>query len=501
MSKTTDGRNEISHISTINSSTLNLTAGQSFVGEFENVEHYAVATLLVIVGAAESGTLTIKQSIDIKNSVTKSYAISANDPKEHTIPIISRYFQLTLDADQGTNLTGAIQVIYHENQSNGLIEKAGDIITNDTDCSVSKTILQAMDQNGTYVPIISDETGGLEPYYPYDNVGAKATYDHGVGVISHGRRITGNEVIGNSETVYLNQKKSCVPLLQGGEFIKMPSVDTFPIITSTSIRDSQDQTGTAQGGTTTTIILQAANGHFTGLDDYKDWEITLGGDKSGTYLVTGSTAADPPTLTFTPALATPPTVSTTYTIDGLGAKQVLIQGWSDTGVDNNWVVAVDLFNLNGQNPSTSLFGTSFVRFIGARVMEAGLSKINTLPIPVDENSRGDMYITDGGATIVNGIPTDRNECLMTARAGDGVFYSGYAVIPPKMAGVFSEHIIGVSGASNSVVVIASYFLRTSSVNSSTTQETGWSLGAILDARANRGATSAHQIFAFPVSCC
>jgi hypothetical protein len=78
-------------------------------------------------------------------------------------------------------------------------------------------------------------------------------------------------------------------------------------------QDTAAQTGTASAaGTTTTITLQAANGHYTTLDAYEGWVIEFGGDVTGTALVTGSTAADPPVLTFTPAASGATTTSTTY---------------------------------------------------------------------------------------------------------------------------------------------------------------------------------------------
>jgi hypothetical protein len=84
-------------------------------------------------------------------------------------------------------------------------------------------------------------------------------------------------------------------------------------INSNIILDTPKQTGTASAaGTTTTITLQAANGHGTTLDYYKGWIIKFGGDVTGTAEVTSSTAANPPVLTFTPAASGSTTTSTTY---------------------------------------------------------------------------------------------------------------------------------------------------------------------------------------------
>jgi hypothetical protein len=77
--------------------------------------------------------------------------------------------------------------------------------------------------------------------------------------------------------------------------------------------DGVKQFGTASAaGTTTTITLQAANGHGTTLDYYKGWAIKLGGDVTGTAFCTDSTAADPPTLTLDVAASGATTTATTY---------------------------------------------------------------------------------------------------------------------------------------------------------------------------------------------
>lgn len=77
--------------------------------------------------------------------------------------------------------------------------------------------------------------------------------------------------------------------------------------------DAIKQSGTASAsGTTTTVELQAANGHGTTLNYYKGWVVKFGGDVTGTAIVTSSTAADPPVLTFDTAASGATTTSSTY---------------------------------------------------------------------------------------------------------------------------------------------------------------------------------------------
>lgn len=77
--------------------------------------------------------------------------------------------------------------------------------------------------------------------------------------------------------------------------------------------DTVKQSGTASAaGSTTTITLQATNGHGTLLDYYKGWIVKFGGDATGTSIVASSTAADPPVLTFAPVASAATSTSTTY---------------------------------------------------------------------------------------------------------------------------------------------------------------------------------------------
>lgn len=83
--------------------------------------------------------------------------------------------------------------------------------------------------------------------------------------------------------------------------------------TAVTTNDTAKQYGTASAaGTTTTITLQAANGHGTALNYYQGWIIKFGGGVTGVATVTSSTAANPPTLTFTPAASGATAITTTY---------------------------------------------------------------------------------------------------------------------------------------------------------------------------------------------
>jgi len=94
------------------------------------------------------------------------------------------------------------------------------------------------------------------------------------------------------------------------------SEDSGFVVTRTPARVALDtplQSGTASAaGTTTTVTLQAANGHGATLNFYRGWVIKFGGDVTGTATVLSNTAASPPVLTFSVAASGATTVSSTY---------------------------------------------------------------------------------------------------------------------------------------------------------------------------------------------
>lgn len=83
--------------------------------------------------------------------------------------------------------------------------------------------------------------------------------------------------------------------------------------------DTPKQTGTASAaGSTTTITLQANNGHGTTQDYYKGWTIKTAGDVTGTAVVSGSSSSNPPVLTVATALSGATSILTTYQLFNKG---------------------------------------------------------------------------------------------------------------------------------------------------------------------------------------
>jgi hypothetical protein len=77
--------------------------------------------------------------------------------------------------------------------------------------------------------------------------------------------------------------------------------------------DAAKESGTAAGvGSTTTLALQANNNHGFTTDYYKGWTVKTGGDVTGTSLITGSSAVNPPVLTLATALSAATSSLTTY---------------------------------------------------------------------------------------------------------------------------------------------------------------------------------------------
>lgn len=77
--------------------------------------------------------------------------------------------------------------------------------------------------------------------------------------------------------------------------------------------DTAKESGIASSsGTTTTIPLQASNGHGITVNYYKGWTVKTSGDVTGVSLISSSSAADPPVLTLATALSAAVSATTTY---------------------------------------------------------------------------------------------------------------------------------------------------------------------------------------------
>lgn len=77
--------------------------------------------------------------------------------------------------------------------------------------------------------------------------------------------------------------------------------------------DVAKESGTSAGtGTTTSLPLQANNGHGFVANYYQGWTVKVGGDVTGVSLITSSSGVNPPVLTLATPLSAPTSTMTTY---------------------------------------------------------------------------------------------------------------------------------------------------------------------------------------------
>lgn len=163
--KSVDGDTSKSGVlSSANSTILNLSAAQSFTGLYENVEDFSSVSVLVFINTAggEAGTLSLTLSPDTTSTRTKSFLINSGNSSVHTLSIVSKYFRVSLSADQGTSCTGTIQTIYHYYRQAGLISYIGETLTDYNDATITRAVITAQDTSGTFQNVKADLKGALK---------------------------------------------------------------------------------------------------------------------------------------------------------------------------------------------------------------------------------------------------------------------------------------------------------------------------------------------------
>jgi len=147
-----------------NSSLLALSSGQSFIGTYEDAENYASVSIMVDIdtGSNELCTLTMDMSTDNvgTNKRTKTIIVGNTETGAHTLRLVSRYFRVTVTADQSTSVTGAIQTIYDQ-QDSPLKSFISEVITGENDCEITRSVITGSTTGGTYRNVTVDSEGRM----------------------------------------------------------------------------------------------------------------------------------------------------------------------------------------------------------------------------------------------------------------------------------------------------------------------------------------------------
>lgn len=111
---------QFGHVSTVNSSTLALSASGSFVGSYESMKEFSSIAIVLLIGVPEIANIFGDFAVDAlgTNKFTRSLIQEGTDPTiTRTFPVTTAYFRLRVLANKGTAVNGAVQVIFNKTGS------------------------------------------------------------------------------------------------------------------------------------------------------------------------------------------------------------------------------------------------------------------------------------------------------------------------------------------------------------------------------------------------
>lgn len=148
-------------VSINNSTTLNLSAGQSFQGSYETILEYSQISVLTILGSNQTATLTVYFSPDgtDNNSISKSTFVGPNHSYEHIFEIVSKYYKVVVTANQGTAVTGSLHAIHHLQKTKPVSVFLNETITNSHSCEINRSLLTGATVGNQYKNVAIDANG------------------------------------------------------------------------------------------------------------------------------------------------------------------------------------------------------------------------------------------------------------------------------------------------------------------------------------------------------
>lgn len=133
----------ISLVSGLNSSSLSLAAAGTFEGAYEEVGKYSDMTIFVVADAAKFATLEIYFSATSGGTYNskRTVLVGENKSAQHVFPITANYAKIRVVANQGTNFTGYVQVIYHKNKNAVNSTFLNETITDTSDAQLTRSVV------------------------------------------------------------------------------------------------------------------------------------------------------------------------------------------------------------------------------------------------------------------------------------------------------------------------------------------------------------------------
>lgn len=152
-----------SKISTANSTTANLTGGQTFTGTFEEILNYGSVSLAVFSSHASAASgLVIEWSMDGSTvHDTDSFSILASVGKQFTFGASYRYARVKYTNGASTTTTLSVQTIYHPMAIKPSSHRLGGTLSMEDDAEVVKSVIVGKDGSGNLVTANVDNDGNL----------------------------------------------------------------------------------------------------------------------------------------------------------------------------------------------------------------------------------------------------------------------------------------------------------------------------------------------------
>ncbi len=149
-------------VSTLNSSALALAIAGSYSGSYEVVKEFSNAAITIVLGSSESVTLSLDFSTDATgtNEITKT--ITFTDSYSYTVSMVSEYYRIRIDADQGTAANGFVQTVYNKTGQKAPFESLGTTLTNSDQSLVTSSLMYGTTGAGTYSPIQFSTSGDMK---------------------------------------------------------------------------------------------------------------------------------------------------------------------------------------------------------------------------------------------------------------------------------------------------------------------------------------------------
>lgn len=162
--------------STLNSTSTPLAGGGSFIGTFEDIGSYSNITVMITtdVDSADNG-LRVDWSTDgVTHDDTDVFKIYAGQSKQFTFGVTSKYFHIEYYNGASAQSEFRLQVLLHRGTPKPSSHRVDDIIVQEDDAQLTKSVLTAKSPDGTFRNMGASPNGVL--FVGIDDIQADAGF-------------------------------------------------------------------------------------------------------------------------------------------------------------------------------------------------------------------------------------------------------------------------------------------------------------------------------------